>query len=71
MSVQRSSHQDQKTIDFFFAAKPSHRNIKAPSETTLTVPGLSLIPGFIDRDEEQTLLSFLDGQVWRTDLARR
>lgn len=33
--------------------------------------GLSLIPMFVTAPEETSLLQFLDGQQWRTDLARR
>ena len=71
MSVKRSSHQNQKTIDSFFCTQSSARNIESSPQTLLAVPGLSLILDFVVQEEEETLLSFLEGQEWRMDLARR
>ncbi|MDD9901013.1 MAG: alpha-ketoglutarate-dependent dioxygenase AlkB [Alphaproteobacteria bacterium] len=36
-----------------------------------SIPGLSLTSGYISADEEQALLSAIDGQLWLTDLKRR
>ena len=42
------------------------KEIKTPS-----IDGLSYIPDFINRDEEQTLIAMIDQQSWLTDLKRR
>lgn len=43
----------------------------ADAEPAAQVPGLSVIPEFIEPTLEDTLLAFLERQPWRTDLARR
>ena len=73
----------RKTLHDFFAARPdTAKRLKSPSKplqsfiahvspTDATVPGLHVIPDFINPTEEQNLLTFLDSQAWRTDLSRR
>ncbi|GAB7351097.1 hypothetical protein MBLNU459_g1563t1 [Dothideomycetes sp. NU459] len=42
-----------------------------PDRRSQSVPGLSVLEGFITKVEEDELLAFLDAQKWRTDLSRR
>ncbi|KAI1622012.1 hypothetical protein EDD37DRAFT_683981 [Exophiala viscosa] len=63
----------RKTLHEYFdrTAHTSNDRSRTSSVLQLSIPGLTLIPEFISRDEETALLTFLDGQDWRTDLNRR
>ena len=70
----------RKTLHDFFSANPDAtkriKSLSKPPQTSLVpndavIPGLNVIPNFISSTEEQTLLTFLDSQTWRTDLSRR
>lgn len=81
--IQLTTSMGQSTLHNFFAPpttptrNPTTRN---PSKKRLVsnngddpslVPGLTVIEEFITPLQETHLLAFLDGQPWRTDLARR
>jgi hypothetical protein len=40
-------------------------------ETAPDIPGLTYIPDFIAREEENALIASIDDQPWLTDLKRR
>ncbi|PNS16547.1 hypothetical protein CAC42_281 [Sphaceloma murrayae] len=70
----------RKTLhDFFLTPHPTSNkrsqpgvSMDLPQEVDLKrPPGLSIIMDFVSHDEEQTILSFLEAQTWRTDLSRR
>jgi alkylated DNA repair dioxygenase AlkB len=46
------------------------KNIKSEKDYD-KILGLQLIPNFITREEELTMLKFIDSQVWMNDLKRR
>ncbi|MCJ1381455.1 hypothetical protein MMC17_004565 [Xylographa soralifera] len=58
--------------DFFLPAPQVARNESAASSEQ-AVPGLSLHPDFVSKDEETSILGFLNGGqcTWRTDLSRK
>ena len=37
----------------------------------MSIPGLYIINNFIEQDEEQHLINFIDSQEWNTSLQRR
>lgn len=70
-----STIKKRKTLDDYFLNKPSKQsktsNVpKLPREHE-SIPGLRILTDFVTAEEEQGLLTFLDQQEWRTDLARR
>ena len=77
------SPKKRKTLHDFFAhnagggkkaratAEVGNELASSKSISFIQPPGLSVIPGFITAEEEAEILSFLDRQQWRTDLARR
>ncbi|KAK4941552.1 hypothetical protein LTR10_018571 [Elasticomyces elasticus] len=63
----------RKTLHEYFD-RPTQTSIDRPQKLAvldLPIPGLTLIPELISRDEETALLSFLEKEHWRTDLNRR
>lgn len=70
------TERKRKTIDDFFLSTRSTKATRiSPAvynpRSSDTVPGLSVYPDFVSADEEAAIVAFLDGQEWRTDLARR
>ncbi|MCJ1390995.1 hypothetical protein MMC18_003856 [Xylographa bjoerkii] len=60
--------------DFFPPAPKAARHVFEPATPSKqAVPGLSLYPDFVSRDEETSILKFLNGVqcTWRTDISRK
>ncbi len=66
-----------KTLHDFFSAKTTRYPTPSPiavdplKSISTAIPGVSVLPCFITPTEEETVLSFLSQQQWRTDLSRR
>jgi len=74
MSAQRNKRQ--KTITSFFTRADSQAAIDPATSRRAgienrNIPGLTIHSNFVTKDEEASLLKFLDEQPWRTDLSRR
>ncbi len=75
------SRSEKRSVALDFFTRVSKRKTLPGNSTFAThiesnicdVPGLKLIPDFVDSTEESELLKFLDSprRKWRTDLARR
>lgn len=76
------NNKRKSLISDFFTTKRRRLAVSPPPELSLehpqpifpTVPGLTILRGFVSRDEEQQLLKFLYDPIkctWRTDLNRR
>lgn len=75
-NLEMSSEKKRKTLEDYFASTQSTKLVKLSDpacniQYSESVPGLEIHNDFICATEEQALVSFLDGQEWRTDLARR
>lgn len=75
-NLDRSSQKKRKTLEDYFANTRSTKSAKLSDpacniQYSESVPGLEIHNDFICAGEEDALVSFLDGQEWRTDLARR
>jgi alkylated DNA repair dioxygenase AlkB len=74
--IQLATSMGQSTLHNYFAPlttrNPSKiRLVSNNGDDPSLVPGLTVIQDFITPLQETHLLAFLDGQPWRTDLARR
>jgi alkylated DNA repair dioxygenase AlkB len=71
-----STPKKRKLEDYFLSSSTSSKKCltsSSPRHEDLgrLIPGLSIIHEFATQEEETRILSFLDAQTWRDDLARR
>ncbi|RDW65445.1 hypothetical protein BP5796_10137 [Coleophoma crateriformis] len=70
--IEKDQIQDLDQDQSFLATAVS--KVSQHDERATSVPGLTIIPNFISREEEEGLLNFLDDAercTWRTDLSRK
>lgn len=71
-----STEKKRKTLEDYFASTRSTKTVKTSPPVyqisySDSVPGLEIHNDFVCASEEEALVSFLNAQTWRTDLARR
>lgn len=70
------TQRKRKTLDDFFVSSGPNKSIKVlppvcQVQHSDSVPGLEIHSDFVSASEEDAIVVFLEGQAWRTDLARR